>query len=387
MKLGFFAYDNAAGDAMAILAKSAEELGHQVVLFPKQVLGYAVEHAAEMRDCDVVVTGLSSFQTQEELDLVEMLDKGSIKWVMFEDVPGTCMRPLVKTRDMVWRADLVLLASPAVAEAAKEFGYRCPLVYVGPPPQWRKEYETLMAAIASNKRMEMETRSWRGQIVKGPLGDGGRMSDYMLVGGRTVIGLIGGKDPAENNRVIKIVASVVDDMSDAVIAFGEHPGEKAERKEGMSDYEFEAEKARFGRLFAEREEMLRGVWVADTSNWKGAELAAAADVMVYASGTNISIVGAFARRPAVYLDDESVRARIAKQSGGDGSWFVAEFGGAYKAKSVNDLLSCIMAALSKPGRDELCRWQEAAFPLPDDWHTEDKIIRALEDLVDLVKVY
>ena len=138
---------------------------------------------------------------------------------------------------------------------------------------------------------------------------------------------------------------------------------------------------------AEREEMLRGVLVADTSNWKGAELAAAADVMVYASGTNISIVGAFARRPAVYLDDESVRARIAKQSGGDGSWFVAEFGGAYKAKSVNDLLSCIMAALSKPGRDELCRWQEAAFPLPDDWHTEDKIIRALEDLVDLVKVY
>ena len=378
MKLGFFAYDNAAGDAMAILAKSAEELGHQVVLFPKQVLGYAVEHAAEMRDCDVVVTGLSSFQTQEELNLVEMLDKGSIKWVMFEDVPGTCMRPLVKTRDMVWRADLILLASPAVAEAAKEFGYRCPLVYVGPPPQWRKEYETLMAAIASNKR---------GQITNIRYGFDGRDVTGVNFDRCVFIGLIGGKDPVENNRVIKLVTGKVIQVIGAesaagtgvVFAFGKHPGERAERKDGMSDAEFEAEKARFGALFAEREEMLRDFWVADMSGWKGVELAAAVDVMVYASGTNISVAGAFARRPAVYLDDEGVRARIAKQSGGDGSWFVAELGGAIKAKSGEDLLACIKTALSDPGRTTLFKQQEAAFPMPDDWHTEVKIIDYLED--------
>jgi hypothetical protein len=376
MKIGFYCYDNAAGDAMAILAKAAEELGHRVVLFPKQVRGYAAAHADEMADCDVVVMGLSSFQAQEELNLIRRLD--GVKWVVFEDVPGVCMRPLVKEMDLVWRADLVLLASPTVADLAKMFGYKCNLVYLGPPPQWRKEYETLMAAIASNKRMEMVTRNRRGQIVKGPLGDGDH--EVMLVGGRTVIGLIGGKDPVENNRVINIVAKVVDDMG-AVIAFGEHPGEKAERKDDMSDDEFEAEKARFGRLFAEREEMLRDVWVADVSGWKGVQLAAAVDVMVYASGTNISIAGAFARRPAVYLDDESVRARLAKQTGGDGSWFVAELGGAIKAKTGEDLLTCIRTALSDSGKEELRRKQEVAFPMPEDWHTEIKIIRALEDLV------
>lgn len=375
MKLGFFCYDNAAGDAMAILAKVAGELGYTAVLFPKQVHG-AIQRALEMRDCNFVVTGLSSFQTQEELDLVAALPT-EVRWVVFEDVPGACMRPLVKERGMANRAGLVLLASPAMADAARAFGYGNS-VHLGPPPQWRKEYDGLMAAIAANKRAEM---------MFGLADDNGVYKYNCRIdngGHDTVVGLIGGKDPEENDRIIGIVVDAIDNMyDDPVFAFSQHPGEKAERKPGMSDEEYQKEVGRFERLFAERKQILidSDVWVADTASWKGVELAAAADVMVYASGTNISIAGAYARRPAVYLNDEGVRARIAKQSGGDGSWFVAELGGAIKAGSGEELADCLKTALSDSGKEGLRRSQEAAFPIPDDWHTEVKIIKYLEGLV------
>ena len=373
MKIGFYCYDNAGGDAMKLFAEAAKRFGHQTVLFPKQVPGHAINHATEMFDCNAVVTGLSSFQTHEELDFLVSLPP-KVKWMIFEDVPGASCRPLVRERNMAGRASAVILASPTGEKDARLFGYECPLVYLGPPPQWRKDYEALIAARTAKMRLKLNQRKGLGVAS---------FEWAPLSAEAVVVGLIGGKDPAENNRVIGIVLEAIEGTG-WMLAFGKHPGEKAERKPGMSDEEFEREVARFERLFAEQDQMFDGRWIADTSDtkvWSGPTIAGVADVMVYFSGTNISAAGAIAQMPQVHLDDEGVRRRLAGQTGGDGSWFVADLGGALKAKSASEVNQAIQTLLTSEGREELAKKQAEAFPLPDDWNTEAKIARFLETLV------
>ncbi|MBI2052370.1 MAG: hypothetical protein HYT38_01670, partial [Candidatus Sungbacteria bacterium] len=101
----------------------------------------------------------------------------------------------------------------------------------------------------------------------------------------------------------------------------------------------------------------------------------------YASGTNISIAGAYARVPGVYLDDEGVRARMRAQTGQE-KWFVAELGGAHKASGDFGLSMALNTLIKDPtARQALYHDQEQAFPLPDDWHTERKIIHFLEQII------
>lgn len=364
MRLGFFCFDNAGGDAMKILAEAAGKAGHNFVLFPKQVCDLAQSSADDIAELDAMVTGLSSFETEQELAFADICIRRGIPWFIFEDVPGACLRP--KAKERAYYAKLVFLANPSGTQAAQDFGY-AGSVYLGPPPQWRVEYETLMAAKAENWRARMQKR-----IGSGPAMFGLHQDDK-------VIGLIGGKDPNENNRVIDLLVSVVLEMGkdNIVIAFGKHPGEKPNPDKA-------GDKERFERAFAERSEMLKSVWTGttdDTSVWRGSRIAGAADVMVYASGTNISIAGAYARVPAVYLDDEGVRARMRAQSGQE-KWFVAELGGAFKASGLQDLKAALHSLLTSPlARQDLYHLQEQSFPLPDDWHTETKIIRFLEQTV------
>ncbi|MEK7077696.1 MAG: hypothetical protein AAB928_01200 [Patescibacteria group bacterium] len=359
MKIGFYCFDNAGGDAMKLLAEAAFKAGHEDVLFSKQTRGLALEE--EIAGFDAMVTGLSSFETEQELAFAEICLRHNIPWYVFEDVPGACLRP--KAKDLAPRAKLVFLALPSGADDAREFGYPGS-VYLGPPPQWRVEYETLTQAKAENWRSKMCKRIGSGEATFG------------LYQNDKVVGLIGGKDPEENNRVIKLLVSVVLGMGkdNIVIAFGRHPGEKPNPDKP-------GDQGRFERAFAERSNMLESIWTGvtdDTGVWKGSRIAGAADVMVYASGTNISIAGAYARVPAVYLDDKGVRERIKSQSGQE-KWFVAELGGAYKASGDFGLSMALNMLIKDPSaRQDLYHLQEQAFPLPDDWHTEHKIIRFVE---------
>ena len=353
MKIGFYAYDVAAGNAMEILAQAATARGHEAVLFPKQERGVAVKRSIEMIHCDLLVTGLSSFQTKEELDLVHIFHSLATArpWVVFEDVPNACRRPLAESHAPA--ASAVILAHPSGEVAAKQFGYK-ETVYLGPPPQWRLDYETLMAAKAENCRVKMHKIR-------------GSSSAVPLENDDVIIGLIGGKDPRENNRVLEIVVKAISDMG-LTLAFGKHPGEKAEKEEDETVFE---------KLLQERRRTLSDVWTATTDGMKGAQIAGAADIMIYASGTNISIAGAYARVPAIYLDDEGVRSRMRAQSGSP-EWFVAELEGCLVAHDIYELRSRI-GLLSTVEGQQYCRlMQERSFPLPEDWHTENKIIQFLE---------
>ncbi|MEK7629501.1 MAG: hypothetical protein AAB394_03150 [Patescibacteria group bacterium] len=365
MKIGFFCFDNAGGDAMALLAKEAETRGHEVTLFPKQVRGLAKERGQELIDLDAMVTGLSSFETEQELEFADFCLKFQTPWFVFEDVPGACLRP--KAKDYwAYRAKLVFLAHPSGSEAAKEFGYDG-TVYLGPPPQWRLEYESLMQAKAEN---------WprRKKLVE----ISGVSTEIGLSKNDRSVGLILGKEPEENNRIIKVVKEALAGMDarGIVLVVGKHPGERPDpNKPGDEE--------RFTQLFVERSKILEDIWVANTNDtkiWKGARIAGSADVMIYASGTNISIAGAYARVPGIYLNDEGVRARVKIQTGGE-TWFVAELGGAVKASSRDQLADAIQFLLTSAGQDRCCRQQEKAFPLPDDWHTERKIIEFLEKVM------
>ncbi|MBI4118964.1 MAG: hypothetical protein HY452_01750 [Parcubacteria group bacterium] len=358
MKFGFFCFDNAGGDAMSILADAAYRAGHEAMLFPKQTRGLAQRSESDLAGLDAMVTGLSSFETDQELAFAEICVGRGIPWYVFEDVPGACLRP--KAKEWANRAKLVFLALPSGADAAREFGYPGS-VYLGPPPQWWLEYERLMQVRADDDRSMIQKHASGGQLLV-PLGPNDK-----------VVGLIGGKDPEENNRVIKIVTTAIASMENIVLAFSQHPGEKPNPDKPE-------EVKRFRRLFEERRRMLAQITWANTSQWSGSQVAGAVDVMVYASGTNISIAGAYARVPGIYLDDEPVRKRLCVQSG-QGKWFVTELGGACRVFGWNDLSWTLeVLFMDQKARQALYHQQEQAFPLPEDWHTETKIIRFLEQM-------
>lgn len=369
MHIGFFCYDNAGGNAMKLLADTAAAMGHTVKLFPKQVRDQAVTAWLALKSMDMMVTGLSSFLTEEELAFADQCRKNGVPWVVFEDVPGACRRPKVK--EYAPHAAAVIVAHPMMVAAAKVFGYTGELAYLGPPPQWRTDYRTLIEARKVNLMGRMtKVDGNTGVAMSVPVGD-----DDM------VIGLVGGKDPVENNRVLRIVVEAAKQAPRVVIAFAKHPGEKPERKSSMTNAEYEELERVFDRLFAERHEILAEVQAADVDGWNGMQVAATVNVMVYASGTNISIAGAYAGVPGIYLDDDGVRERMREQTGQD-NWFVADLGGAIKVKNAGSLVVHLGSLSTESGLRQLRRAQEAAFPMPNDWFTEPKIIRFIEKVVN-----
>ena len=364
MKLGFYCFDNAGGDALKIVAEEAKSRGHEVVNPVKQ-LPVSDEAMVALLDCDAVVTGLSAFETDMELNVVRWL-RSEIPWFVFEDVPEAALRP--KAKELAYRAKLVFAAHPSGAQAVQDFGY-AGSVCLGPPSQWRAEYEGVMAAKANNARSEIsKTRRPSNTAAIMNLKDA--CTVWSLEGNDKVVGIILGKDPDENNRILRLLKDALSELGDSyVLAISQHPGEKATKTE---------DKDRFEGAFAERKEILSGIWHFD-SGWKGAKLAGNVDVLVSGSGSNITIASAYARVSQVWLDDEGVRARMRAQTGKD-TWFVAELGGMLVADGVGDLGPMIKTALSERGRQYLLQMQENNFPLPEDWHTEKKIVDLLEKL-------
>jgi len=65
------------------------------------------------------------------------------------------------------------------------------------------------------------------------------------------------------------------------------------------------------------------------------------------------------------------------------TWFVEELGGAFKASSALSLSSAIKLLSGDVGKKMLAQTQAENFPVPEDWGTETKIVRFLENLVRL----
>lgn len=358
-KFGFYSYDVGPGNNMELLAAEAKKRGHEVVNPTKQ-MPVSEEAMVALVGCDVVVTGLSSFETWKELEVVRQLpDK--VKWVVLEDVPDSCLRP--KAHDFAYRTDLLLMAPHTNLEDVARFGYRHSIA-LGPPPLWDKEYHELMRAKAMHLRKGMEKTASIGKAF------------LPLQSTDNLVGMVAGKEPNINNLVLAMLIHALENKFRYVIGFSQHPGEKAIRKEGQSDEDFQCEVEGFERAFKARADMLKQCWHL-AKNWKGVEIGATADVMVYAGGTHASIAGAYASVPGVYLDIPEVRERMVKQTGKE-TWFVAELGGCYKASDVDSLAATIKLASSDEGKAYLLAMQEAAFPIPDDWNTASKIIDHIE---------
>ena len=96
MKLGFYCFDHAGGDALKIVAEEAISRGHQVVNPAKQ-MPVSEEAMIALMGCDVVVTGLSSFKTEMELEVVRQLDP-KISWIVFPCLAISCRNSGVNLR-------------------------------------------------------------------------------------------------------------------------------------------------------------------------------------------------------------------------------------------------------------------------------------------------
>lgn len=366
MKICLASYDIGPHLNLGLIAKRAFDLGHEAVVLPAEKdLTDNWKVAKEIQGSDILVTGLASFETEADLTVASCALANNVPWVVLEDVPEACLRP--KARILADKASAVILAHPAeqFRQHAVEFGYRPEiLTYLGPPPQWRADYETTKAAMDANLRgsLQMIRQSYSFQPVTLPQS-------------MTVLGYIGVKNPITNNNILKMLGAVLGNKF--AIAFGKHPRERTERPE---------DEQRFAELFAERDEIVRDTYCVITDGLNGAKVVAISDIMLYSGSSTNGISGAMLGRRQIYYEDEAVKARIRKQTGQD-HWFVAELGGAVKVSSILELADAIKY-LSVSGELSalLNRNQQQNFPAPQDWDTETKIVRFLENLVQQFRI-
>ncbi len=360
MRVCFAAYDLGPRANLELIAKKARDLGHEVVVIPSEKI-LNPSSAGVIAISDVLVTGLASFETEADLLAASCALYRSVPWVVFEDVPGACRRP--KAQALIEKSSAVILAHPAeeFRQQAVEFGYRPEvLTYLGPPPQWRVDYEVVQEAISQNLREKVYMVPARGgDLVNVPQSS-------------RIIGLIGGKDPAINNKVLRLIAEAIAGQSDFAIAFSQHPRERAEKPE---------QEAMFARAMDERMQILHNLNQVMVKHLKGAEVVGLADIMIYAGGATNSISGAMLQRCQIYYEDDTVRARMRDQQNGWDTWFVTEMGGAIKAHTPEGLGASLKVLTTLAGKEMLARNQTQSFPVPADWDTETKIVRFLENLV------
>lgn len=142
----------------------------------------------------------------------------------------------------------------------------------------------------------------------------------------TVVFVSGTKSPEVVNSMLSATISVEKEMfgEKFVLAFRKHGGEKAEKPEDQERYE---------RAWAERTKLLSDVWMIGGSSTSNPEWYALADMSVVSGGPTDTIVGAYARMGMVYYMNDDSKKMMKKSGSVDGTWWVAEYGGAYIALS------------------------------------------------------
>lgn len=359
MKIGFYSFTVGPANMLKEIASTARLMRHEALVFKENEPGVVATRKEEMSDCDIVAIGLDSARPEEGLELAEYLFSLDIPVVAIEDTPGSVLRPMAKPFAPKFKCCIV--AREGGIGDALAFGFSR-VQYVGPPPHWGVSY-----------RQMMEGPSIRPHFSK-------------IVGGQNVqldpkdkvIYVPGTKIPEIVNTAIsgaiKAGKQVLGD--NFVFCCRRHPGEKPNEK--VPD---DAE--RFERLFAEREDMLKGVTMLEPGKANNPQLVRAADVTIFpGGGPTESIIAAYARIPTIYCWGDVVSRELKKIGIDSGKWFVAELGGSMKVEG-EEVVIALSSLLGKDGwmRNNLRALQEKNFPLPDTWDTSASIIAVLADIV------
>lgn len=359
MNIGLYAFDKGPSNVLKLIEDAARSRGHETVMFPPLMQGVAASRAAEMFDCNVLVIGFSSFQTQEETGLIEAVlqQKPEIPVVVPEDVPGSSLRPKAKSFAPRVTAVLTPIDNEAIKEGIYRFGYKR-VECLGPAPHWGPSYKQMISAgnVREKLRKRFPSDAFTMEFEEG--------DKIILVQGQ--------KDPLVNNTILSVVRTAGLGLlgeKHLVLGFRKHPGEKPETPE---------EEEIFERAFVKRTKLLERVWMLE-GECTLPEAIASADITIFHGGPNESIVGAYARQPIAYYYDAGVRRYLINNGFGD-TWFVPEVGGAFKIDEPNDVEGCIRTLLTSEGREELRTVQEEHFPLPETWDTAPLIVGFLETI-------
>lgn len=366
MRVGYYGYDNAFRNLFPLIIKEAEDMrgNEKGIWLPPQVRGIAVDRKDEMRDCDVVLLGLSSFQTQEELELIEACRRV----VIIADVPGSELRPKarewVQAQQSLPKAERklkgLLLALESSRSMAIDFGYPPEDIYfVGVPPHWGVGYRQMRGIDISSARSRVTIRH-------------GHDGEVQQLGDKFLLFIPGGKNPRMTNILLQHSIAAgrgligVDQM---VIGFTPHPGERPEKPE---------EEEIFAEAFVERGKLLAGLSLADMKPFTNPERYAIAHLVVTTGGPTETISAAYARNTnVVYYRDDAVTAFLAESGVKDGKWFVPDYGGAHLV-GPDGFLDGVRFAMSNEGKEYILRKQEENFPLPETWDTAPAIVDFLE---------
>lgn len=362
MNLGFYSYDVGPAQMLKAIADTAVKLGHNTVLLPPQIHEVSAEQADDTYNCDAVFLGLSSFQTQEELVLAELLNLRNIPFIIVEDTPGSSRRDKAKGDEfnVPAKAAAVIVAHPAELEKARDFGYK-KAVYLGPPPHLGDAYKKLMDAKASGLRKKLNKKDKTGLSPIQPQDK--------------IVFVPGTKDPVMDNIVLSAVvteARAVIKPEIMVLGFKKHPGEKPESAE---------EENIFKMAHAVRNEILKSVSLVDIEDYSLSELISAADIIISYTAATESIIAAYARLNTIYFYNDTVRNYLKRLGLKTGEWFVAEQGGAYKIEGSSQIAGAIKTLLSPDGQKALRAEQERHFPIPETWDTAPKYINFAESLI------
>jgi len=369
MKLRCYGYDAVFANLFPPIVAEAEKRGHEKPIVPPHgVRGVAAEWKDEMRDCDVALVGLSSYQTQEEVAFLEALQRV----IIIADVPTSELRPKAQKwvqaqRDLPMsqrKLKGLLLALEASRGAAIRFGYPPEdIYYLGPPPHWGASYRQMVDIDLPVVRLQLRKR--RGEDEPERLAD----DDFLVYVPGTKI------TPVVNAMLRGTIETCREIFGDKfVLGFAPHPGEKPESPE---------EEVPFAAAVAERQQLLKGLALADVVKIRNPQRYALADLVVMSGGPNETISGAYARndRMAYYRDENTIAALAASGVGG-GKWFVAELGGAY-AFGSESFREAIRFVTSPEGRVHIRAQQEKNFPLPETWDTAPAIVDFLEEVAGM----
>lgn len=355
MKVGYYGYDNAFRSLFPPIIKEVEEVRthEKGVWLSPQIRGIAVERKEEMRDCDCLLLGLSSYQTQEEMELIDACQRV----VIIADTPGSELRP--KAREWVQmqtalpeherKLKALLLALESSRQAAIDFGYPADSIHhVGVPPHWGVSYRQM-------KTIDV-------LAVRARIGDG------------FLVFVPGGKNPLLTNTLLRHSVAAGKDLigNRFLLGFAPHPGEKPEKPE---------EEEVFAKAFLERQQVFEGLRLVDMKPFTNPERYAIADLVITTGGPTETIAAAYARNTnVVYYRDADVMSFLAESGAQDGKWFVPDYGGAHLAGPEN-FLESVRFAMSVDGKEYLRTKQEENFPLPETWDTAPAIVDLLEEVI------
>lgn len=326
-KISMVAFDIGPAKNLAMVITEALKRGERI-----QFAGNRDAGKISWMDCDVLLTGLSSFKNEEELKLGAEATNQGILWLVLADTHRAWGRDAAKGRV---NEAIAIVASPAEIDLARRFGYK-EAVYLGGPPLWR-DYSSQVLAFDFDRFRRDENEK------------------LILVGGI--------KDPGITNTMIEVVVKSMAQISIPWrLVLKLHPNEGKNEEENLR-----------------RQSILKGVVVL-TPKDNIDDLLRNVDLSVHTSGATATISAAYQRLPVIYFENELVRQRMLKVTGVE-YWFPAEIGACLLATEETMKTKIRELLFDDEMRYRLKRRQEETYPLPGGISPEKQILDYIQRTV------